>query len=212
MKKNLRSFVLSAGLAFSSLFFAGSAISQTVHSDFIDGQIWFQLKSDKIVIKTTSLDGKSRSDLNNLKLGSMPYLREVFTKHSITNLSQPFPKAYGSDELMRTYLLNFKDIKNVEAIITELEESGAVVYAEKVPLMEVSLTPNDPLHNSTNMWGLFQINAEQAWNIGTGSSTIVVAVADNTVEIAHSDLTNVIWTNTLEIPGNNIDDDGNGRK
>lgn len=185
-------------------------MSQTVHKDFIDGQIWFQLKADKIVSNTLSIDGENKLNLNRMKLSSMPYLREVFTKHSVTNLSQPFPKAYGSNELMRTYLLDFKDIKNVEKIISELEESGNVVYAEKVPLMEISLSPNDPLHNTTNMWGLFQINAEQAWNVGLGSSTIVVAVADNTVEIAHSDLTNAIWTNTGEIPGNGIDDDNNG--
>ena len=210
MKNNLRSFVLGAGLAFSSLFFAGSAISQTVHKDYIDGQIWFQLKADKVVSNTLSINEGNKVNTNKMKLSSMPYLREVFTKHSVTNLSQPFPRAYGSDELMRTYLLHFSDIKNVENIISELEESGNVVYAEKVPLMEVSLSPNDPLHNTSNMWGLFQINAEQAWNVGTGSSTIVVAVADNTVEIAHSDLTNAIWTNTGEIPGNNIDDDNNG--
>ncbi|MDF1673255.1 MAG: S8 family serine peptidase [Vicingaceae bacterium] len=210
MKNNLRSFVLGAGLAFSSLFFAGNAISQTVHKDFIDGQIWFQLKADKVVQYTISEDGKVKPNLNKMKLSSMPYLRDVFKKHSITNLSQPFPKAYGSDELMRTYLLNFADINNVDAFIAEMEESGNVVYAEKVPLMEISLTPNDPLHNSSNMWGLFQINAEQAWNVSLGSSSIVVAVADNTVEIAHTDLTNAIWTNTGEIPGNNIDDDNNG--
>ena len=210
MKKNLRSFILRAGLAFSALFFAENAISQTVYNDFIDGQIWFQLKADKVVQHEISEDGKIKPNLNKMKLSSMPYLRNIFKKHTITNLSQPFPKAYGSDELMRTYLLNFSDINNVDAFISELEESGAIVYAEKVPLMEISLTPNDPLHNSSNMWGLFQINAEQAWNVGVGSSSIVVAVADNTVEIGHSDLTNAIWTNTGEIPGNNQDDDNNG--
>ena len=40
--------------------------------------------------------------------------------------------------------------------------------------------------------------------------TIVVAVIDGGVDIEHSDLAGKIWTNTDEIPGNQIDDDQNG--
>jgi subtilisin family serine protease len=39
---------------------------------------------------------------------------------------------------------------------------------------------------------------------------IVVGVVDSGVDIDHPDLVGRIWTNTKEIPGNNIDDDNNG--
>lgn len=39
---------------------------------------------------------------------------------------------------------------------------------------------------------------------------IVVAVIDGGTDIKHEDLKDVLWTNTKEIPGNGIDDDGNG--
>ncbi|MGY3053516.1 cell wall-associated protease [Pedobacter sp. UYEF25] len=39
---------------------------------------------------------------------------------------------------------------------------------------------------------------------------VIVAVIDGGVDITHPDLKNVLWTNTKEIPGNGIDDDGNG--
>jgi subtilisin family serine protease len=42
------------------------------------------------------------------------------------------------------------------------------------------------------------------------SKTIVVAVIDGGVDIAHPDLKDVIWHNKGEIPFNNIDDDRNG--
>lgn len=42
--------------------------------------------------------------------------------------------------------------------------------------------------------------------------TIIVAVLDSGVDIDHPDLSAVIWTNPKEIPGNMIDDDGNGYK
>jgi len=40
--------------------------------------------------------------------------------------------------------------------------------------------------------------------------TVVVAVIDGGVDIAHEDLDDVLWVNEDEIPGNGIDDDGNG--
>lgn len=40
--------------------------------------------------------------------------------------------------------------------------------------------------------------------------TIVVAVIDGGVDVNHEDLQGKIWTNPDEIPGNQIDDDGNG--
>ena len=39
---------------------------------------------------------------------------------------------------------------------------------------------------------------------------VVVAVMDGGVDVNHEDLKDVIWTNPNEIPGNGIDDDGNG--
>lgn len=45
---------------------------------------------------------------------------------------------------------------------------------------------------------------------GMKPSPVIVAVIDSGVDIEHEDLKNVLWTNTGEIPGNGIDDDGNG--
>ncbi len=42
------------------------------------------------------------------------------------------------------------------------------------------------------------------------SVPVTVAVLDSGVDITHEDLTDVVWTNANEIPGNNTDDDRNG--
>ena len=75
MKKNLRSLILGTGFALASCFAGGSAYSQTVYNDYIDGQIWFQIKADQIVQRTVSRAGVENTDLNNLRLNTLPYLR-----------------------------------------------------------------------------------------------------------------------------------------
>ncbi|MCX6206135.1 MAG: S8 family peptidase [Bacteroidetes bacterium] len=42
------------------------------------------------------------------------------------------------------------------------------------------------------------------------SKPVIVAVLDSGVDTAHEDLKDILWTNPKEIPGNGIDDDGNG--
>jgi len=87
---------------------------------------------------------------------------------------------------------------------------------------ERATTPNDPgfsqqwaLNNTGQSGGTADadIDAPEAWDIANGGTTalgdqIVVAIIDGGFDIAHQDLN--FWKNTEEIPGNGIDDDGNG--
>ena len=54
------------------------------------------------------------------------------------------------------------------------------------------------------------INVSDAWRICGGDPRIIVAVVDECVQYDHPDLQQNMWVNTGEIPGNGIDDDGNG--
>src|SRR5690349_14926276 len=40
--------------------------------------------------------------------------------------------------------------------------------------------------------------------------TVVVAIIDSGIDTLHEDLKEILWVNPKEIPGNGIDDDGNG--
>lgn len=58
---------------------------------------------------------------------------------------------------------------------------------------------------------LNQINAPAVWkDIKKPGVNSVTAIIDTGVDITHPELTRAIWTNNLEIPNNNRDDDSNG--
>ncbi len=72
--------------------------------------------------------------------------------------------------------------------------------------------PDDPYYGQ--QWAPAIINLPQAWEefttggVTATGDTIVVAVIDGGADLSHEDLN--FWKNTLEIPFNGIDDDGNG--
>ncbi len=53
------------------------------------------------------------------------------------------------------------------------------------------------------------LGVQSAWDVTTGGNTIV-AVIDTGADLTHPDLRDNLWRNPKEIPGNGIDDDGNG--
>lgn len=83
----------------------------------------------------------------------------------------------------------------------------------------VNSRPNDPFFEY--LWGLentgqengtgdADVDAPEAWDLAQGSEDVVVAVIDTGVDYDHPDLRANMWTNPGEVPGNGIDDDGNG--
>ncbi|CAE7540363.1 unnamed protein product, partial [Symbiodinium sp. CCMP2456] len=74
--------------------------------------------------------------------------------------------------------------------------------------------PNDV--DFDELWGLHQdsdvdIDAPEAWAIHQGThGKVIMAVLDTGVDYNHEDLRNQMWVNSGEIPGDGIDNDGNG--
>jgi subtilisin family serine protease len=104
---------------------------------------------------------------------------------------------------------------------TAASASGQPVSSSRngngLPTEGSSDLPNDPYLNSrgswgqpfSDLWGIFAIGAPAAWEVTQGEG-VIVAVVDSGVDISHPDLRANVWRNADEIPGNGIDDDGNG--
>lgn len=189
-------------LLFASLLLVGSIFAQTANENYVDGKIFFKIKN------SFPIDFSINEDPKHVDINSIPFIKNLNRSFKITNLSRPFAAAKESQILQRTYLLEFENVKAADAIINQIKNNPAIDYIEKVPVRRTTTTPNDPDYSS--QWALTQINAAGAWNYSTGSSTITVAIVDDGIAINHPDLAPSIWTNTLEIANNGIDDDGNG--
>ncbi len=127
---------------------------------------------------------------------------------------------------MGLWLLHYDTKKYTEvralAAVNNLPEVGAAQLNHRVTLR--SKTPNDSLFaqqysllNTGQTGGSSgaDISATKAWDISTGGvtkngDTIVIAVVDGGMDLNHPDLVANVFVNRKEIPGNSLDDDGNG--
>jgi serine protease len=111
------------------------------------------------------------------------------------------------------------------ALLLAVSSSKGVLAAQFNRLVHLRETvPNDPRFTDQWMWrNLGQsggnpgadISLTKAWDFTTGGvtangDTIVVAVLDSGVDLNHVDLRENSWRNWGEIPGDGIDNDGNG--
>jgi subtilisin family serine protease len=99
------------------------------------------------------------------------------------------------------------------AAAAALRATGTVRAA--VPDIHVKLhaLPNDP-DLSKEWWvedgGFADVRLGAAWATQMGNANVRIGVMDTGVDLGHPDLASKIWTNPGEIPGNGIDDDGDG--
>ncbi len=103
-----------------------------------------------------------------------------------------------------------------------LAAKGDVANVEPDLVVRADVVPNDPYLNLC--WGLnnsgqsggtpdADIDAPEAWELGTGGSTVKVGIIDTGMDATHPDLVSNRWTNPGESGAkatNGLDDDGNG--
>ena len=61
-----------------------------------------------------------------------------------------------------------------------------------------------------SMWGMIQIQAAEALALVEENPNVLMGVIDTGTDVTHPDLVDRIWVHPREIPGNGIDDDGDG--
>jgi subtilisin family serine protease len=150
-------------------------------------------------------------------------LQILAEKYHVYGIEKVFPSSEGT-LLDNIYLLHVPLNSDILSIVEDYSLCSEVVYVEPNSIARLCSIPNDSffdlqwsLHNTgqilwNNISGIpdADIDAPEAWDIEIGSRDVVIAIIDTGIDYTHPDLAEKIWNNTDEIPGNGIDDDGNG--
>ncbi len=120
------------------------------------------------------------------------------------------------DGLGDTALLGGREGDDALELLEALGQEDVVEWAEPDIAVGLDLQPDDwrealwAFHNTGVNGGQegADIRAFAAWDETLGGG-VVVALVDSGVDSGHSDLTDRLWVNPNEVPGNGIDDDGN---
>jgi subtilisin family serine protease len=152
----------------------------------------------------------------------------AFMSHAKKHGLHKHGRIYGSN----WYTLSIPAQANPRAAAARARHFPDVILATVDPVVRLDqIPPRDPLYRDdddpstkcipgldagceeldvVDQWGLFKAEAEGAWNVTTGSTSVVIAVLDSGVDLDHDDLIGQIWVNPGEIDADGIDNDSNG--
>src|SRR4051812_22744873 len=127
--------------------------------------------------------------------------------------SIPLPTMPGTEPAGydRVYVLHYNGPFDALAVSERLRKTGMVDFAEPYYIFPLAYAPNDP--QIAQQYWLSKIEAEKAWDITKGDSSIIIGVVDTGVDWLHEDLKDNIAINKGEtgIDANGKDKRTNGK-
>ncbi|MDI6804820.1 MAG: S8 family serine peptidase, partial [Bacteroidota bacterium] len=158
----------------------------------LDGKNWYTFfegkKGDEIIPNRLIVRLKDKGFIENLD----------FQRLSINGVSM------GSARFLDGfYVLSIAPDRDPFYIASALQQSGRFEILEFDAKGKRLETPNDPLF--PQQWNLTKIQMQQAWDITSWNSSIILSIIDSGTRYTHEDLDGNIWVNPAE------DLNGNGR-
>jgi thermitase len=102
------------------------------------------------------------------------------------------------------------EVGNVDAVVKALNNNPNVEYAEPNYVLHATWTPNDTYFSPNYQYGLFNTDADHAWDIARGSSGQEIAVLDTGVDYNHPDLDGKVIRGYDFVQNDNYPMDQNG--
>ena len=156
-------------------------------------------------------------------------LRRQFRGARPQDVGSPYPDLTGH------YKLRLPAGADLDAVVRDLESDPSIDHVERIGVHSLyQSTPNDPYfqgspnpsfpYDQWHLWNASSIDASEAWDAQTGSPDVLVGILDSGTRYWHVDLGGPsptwgpgspfaggnVFVNSGEVPGNGLDDDGNG--
>ena len=185
-----------------------------VKAEELPGELVVRFKTGIVLDIRRSPSGTLMTGIDSVDL-----LNVRMRAHSAKKLFPRLKRSSKSGGLPTTYLIRYSSSMTAREAAALYAKDPHVEWAEPNYKAEAWMTPDDPYFSTTgswgqgyrDMWGLMKVRSEEAWDITTGDSNVVVAVVDTGIDYDHPDLSANVWMNEAERDGEEgVDDDGNG--
>src|SRR5687767_6846698 len=185
-------------LAQGQIFSLPSSVAQ---DDYHNGMVWVKVKAEYKDIFLGNVSGKKSAAVPGSSVRPL-----LLIQSQQNTAGRVAPKKQHID-VSQYYQLKSDESIPIENYINNLYATGYFEVVEPVYKEQSFLTPNDPA--IANQYYLNLIHAPQAWDITTGSSSVVIAIVDTGGDLNHPDLQNNIYADPSD-PTDGIDNNGDG--
>ena len=123
-------------------------------------------------------------------------INSLLAINKIVSFEQAFPLALkfnhpASQRLSQYYYVTY-DSTSADTF-SLLKNAGFFESVERIGKPKILFTPTDySLQGSLSTLALNKINAQSAWDVTTGSSSVIIAIVDNGFDVTHPDIINQI--------------------
>jgi subtilisin family serine protease len=216
-------------LCLAVLLLSGIVITTSAQQkEYADDELIIQFTRD--AIRNVAISKERGVALTGLV--DVDVLNERYGVSEVDMMVRFRPKNLGADErtgLSRYHVIKVPAGSDIEALASEYSRKPGIEQAYPNYFVEAQLIPNDT--NYPNQWGLnntgqadpygggaqvgtpgADINAEAAWDITTGSSSIILAIIDSGVDYSHPEFSGrtVAGWDFVNDDDDPMDDNGHG--
>lgn len=160
----------------NTVLFTFAALA-TVSASAQEGKVWTRINN---------FNATGISTVNGQVVSTNPTINNMIADLNITSIAKALPAA-RTEGLKNVYEIACNCDENV--LLQEVARlSNVFTNPELAPVYETLNTPNDYSTTFANDYALNLINAQGAWDITTGDSSIVIAVCDQNYVLNHEEL------------------------
>jgi hypothetical protein len=181
---------MKATYNFKTIILAGmTVISTLAFGQNKESKVWMTFENTNAI---PSLNTKG-----NL-ISTDSEMNALIVKHNITSVEKPLSNSKNAE---LNQVIELTCTCNQDALISDLKSKSRLVRkVEMGPNYETLETPNDYTLSFEKDYALNLINAQAAWDITTGSSSVIIGISDQNFYANHEELigkvTNYDNTNT----------------
>ncbi len=186
----------------------GSAVTSTQTTFYLSDDGVYNTSDVIIGTKKEKFLGENELYNQSASVYLNPSLVKTTQQYLIVKSDAGLASVVESNELNNDYAIAVSILPSNE--VYSASTGYGLIDASKALAVATGVDSLIDVPNADPNWGINQIKAQEAWNAGYTGQGITVAVIDTGVDYTHPDLIDNIWSNTDEVAGNSIDDDGNG--